>query len=389
MSETGFLRRLGRDLGAVWPSQEQNLILQAIFAPPQPALAAFATWRAALEIEQSFDHAVMRLLPLLYLRMQALGLEDPLMARLKGVYRRAWSDTHALFYGTAPALAALHAAGIETLLLKGAPMALCHYRNHGARPMADLDIAVHFADAQAALQALEGAGWQPDSPARPEELTFRHALSLRGPEGHEMDLHWHMLFESAGPLADAPFWANTQPLTFRDIPTLCLTPTLNLLHTLAHGLRPNAETPIRWIADAVTLLRDPTATIDWPLFCQTAGALGLNRRVLLALEYLQQNHGQEIPPVATQALRATRRTPAEALELAVMAPHKSWSRPAAFDRCLLLTAEFCRRAQPLPPLAALAMFPDFVRYRLGIASWRGAVRGGLRRAGQGLRQAFG
>ena len=385
MSEAGVLRRLTRKLGVVWPSREQGLVLQAIFAPPAAALAAFAAWQGGLEIDQPFDHAVMRLLPLLYLRLQKMGVQDPLMGRLKGVYRRVWSDTHTLFYSTAPALAALQAAGIETLLLKGAPMVLGHYRNFGARPMADLDIAVPFADAQAAFAALEQAGWRAAAPLSQDDLAFRHAMSFRGPDGHEVDLHWRMLFESGDAAADAPFWAHTQPLAFRELPTHGLRPTLNLLHTLAHGMRPNMESPVRWIADALTLLRDPEVAVDWPLFCETAVALGLNHRVLLALGCLQEGYGQEIPATACAALRTARRSLPEALELAAMAPRRHWPRPAMVDRGLLITAEFCRLTQRHAALAALAMLPEFVRYRLGIAAWPHPVR----RVKQGLRRVMG
>ena len=389
MSKPSLLQRLTRDLGVVWPSPEQDRVLQAIFAPPEQALAAFAAWRGELDIAHDFDRAVMRLLPLLYLRMLELGQQDPLMGRLKGVYRRAWSDTQAMFHGTAPALAALRAAGIDTMLLKGAPMVLFHYRNHGSRPMADLDIAVCFTDAEAAFRALAGAGWQAQTPITRDDLAFRHARPFRGPGGHEIDLHWHMLFETVCADADALFWHHVQPATLRDVATTCLTPTLTLLHTLAHGLRPNTETPVRWIADALTLLRDPTAPIDWPLFCQTAAALGLSYRMLLGLAYLRDHYGQDIPTATSQALGAARRGPAEALELAVITRRTGWHRPVAIDRGLLVTAEFCRLARQRSPLAAAAMLPDFVRYRLGIASWRGAAHGALRRINRRPRPASG
>ncbi len=389
MSATGLLQRLTRDLGVVWPSHEQDLILRAIFAPPQQALAAFAAWRGDVDVAQHFDRAVMRLLPLLYLRMLELGQQDPLMGRLKGVYRRAWSDTQALFHGTAPALAALRTAGIDTMLLKGAPMVLCHYRNHGSRPMADTDIAVRFGDAEAAFRALGGAGWQAETPVTRDDLAFRHAKPFRGPDGHEIDLHWHMLFESTGADADAPFWHHTQPATLRGVATACLTPALTLLHTLAHGLRPNTETPVRWIADALTVLRDPTAPIDWSLFCQTAAVLGLSHRMLLGLAYLRDHYGQVIPSAAIQALGRARRGPAEALELAVINRRTGWHRPVVLDRGLLVTAEFSRLARQKSPLAAVALLPDFVRYRLGIASWRGAVHGALRRVNRRPRPVSG
>ena len=173
MSNTTFRHRLIRELGTVWPNHEQQLVLQTIFAPPENARKAYIAWRSRLDIEQPFDSAVMRLLPLLYLRVLEIGLNDQLTGRLKGVYRRAWSDTHALFHGTAPALAALRGAGVDTMLLKGAQMVLCHYPNYGCRPMSDVDIAVRFEHVDAAIRALTLAGWTPMAPISRHDLAFR------------------------------------------------------------------------------------------------------------------------------------------------------------------------------------------------------------------------
>jgi Uncharacterised nucleotidyltransferase len=394
MSLATLKQRLTRDLGTIWPNDEQQLVLQAIFAQPDAARAAYLAWRNTLDIDGPFDGAVMRLLPLLYLRLRELDVNDQLTGRLKGVYRRAWSDTHALFHGVAPALAALHEAGIDTMLLKGAPMVLCHYRNYGCRPMSDVDIAVRFADAEAAIRALTLAGWTPSTgPISHGDLAFRHAAPFRGPHGHEIDLHWHMMFTNCSAEADAPFWDSPQPTVFRDIPTNAPAPALALLHTLEHGTQPNVETPIRWIADALTLLRDPQATIDWPLFCRTAALLGLSHRVLSALTYLHERLGADIDASVRQTLRAARRTPAEVLELAVMARRARRSRAVVVDRCLLIAAEMCRRARLRTAVTAPATIPEFIGYRLGIASWRSRLKVRLWRVKQslkqGLRQALG
>jgi hypothetical protein len=376
-------------LGTVWPNHEQQLVLQTVFAQPERAREAYVAWRSTLEIEQPFDSAVMRLLPLLYLRVLNISLTDPLTGRLKGVYRRAWSDTHALFHGTAPALSALRDAGIDTMLLKGAQMVLCHYRNYGCRPMSDVDIAVRFEDIEAAIHALTAAGWTSVAPIKRDDLAFRHAAPFRGPNGDEIDLHWHIMFTNCSAQADALFWQNRQPVVFRDIPTSAPVPTLALLHTLAHGLHPNIETPIRWIADALTLLRDPQAAIDWALFSRTAAMLGLSHRFLLSLTYLQECHDQEIDPTVLHTLAKARRTPAEVLELAVLARGVGSHGPAAVDRCLLILAEFFRLAQLRTGFAMMAMIPDFIRYRLGILSWHGWIRNRLWRMKQRLRQALG
>ncbi len=382
-------QRLTRQLGTVWPNHEQQLVLRTIFAPPERAREAYAAWRSTVQIEQPFDGAVMRLLPLLYLRTLEIGLNDPLTGRLKGVYRRAWSDTHALFHGTAPALLALRNAGIDTMLLKGAQMVLCHYRNYGSRPMSDIDIAVRFDDIEPAIRALTLAGWTSVAPINHDDLAFRHAAPFHGPDGHEIDLHWHIMFTNCSAQADVLFWRNRRPIMFRDISTSAPVPTLALLHTLAHGLQPNIETPIRWIADALTMLRDQQVAIDWPLFCRTAAMLGLSHRFLLSLTYLQECHGQEIDPTALRTLAKAPRTPAEVLELAVMSRRVRWRRPVAVDRCLLIVAEFFRLAHLRTGIAVMTMIPNFIRYRLGIVSWRGWLRNRLWRIKQGLKQAIG
>jgi hypothetical protein len=283
----------------------------------------------------------------------------------------------------------LRGAGVDTMLLKGAQMVLCHYPNYGCRPMSDVDIAVRFEHVDAAIRALTLAGWTPMAPISRHDLAFRHAAPFRGAEGHEIDLHWHIMFTNCSAPADLPFWANAQPITFRDTMTSVPGPTLALLHTLAHGLHPNIETPVRWIADALTLLRDPQATIDWPLFCRTAKMLGLSHRFLLSLTFLQECQGQHIERTVLQTLAQARRTPAEVLELAVMAPGAGRRRPAVVDRCLLIVAEFFRLAQLRTGTAVMAMIPDFIRYRLGIVSWRRWLRDRLWRVTRRLRQAAG
>ena len=386
MSLAIFKQRLTRELGTIWPDDEQQLVLQAIFAEPDKAREAYFAWRAMLDVDGPFDNAVMRLLPLLYTRLLQIGLNDPLTGRLKGVYRRAWSDTHTLFHRLAPAVSALHAAGIDTMLLKGAPMVLCHYRNYGSRPMSDVDIAVRSSDIEAAVRALALAGWTSSSPLGRDVLAYRHATPFRGPQGQEIDLHWHIMYTGCSAAADAPFWSTAQPATFRDIPTSVPSPALALLHTLEHGTQPNIETPIRWIADALTILRDPQTRIDWPLLCRTAAMLGLSHRVLLGLTYLQERHGQEIDGGALASLASARRTAAERFELAVTARRAGGRRPAAIDRCLLISAELCRLAHLRTDVAITTLIPEFIAYRLGIAPWRAWLRDRLWRIKQGLRQ---
>src|SRR5271170_4657022 len=148
-----------RPFASPFPNVAQTQVLTAIFAPAAEARSAFSGWRAGLDLRDHFDTEVFRLLPLLYLRLFELGIEDDLIPRLKGVYRHAWVRNAQLFYDTGKALAALGEAGIPTLVLKGAPLALVSYSKPAARPMGDLDVAVPKECRAEAVRVLRAEGW--------------------------------------------------------------------------------------------------------------------------------------------------------------------------------------------------------------------------------------
>ncbi len=77
--------------------EEQLLVLTAALSDGSRALAAFEKWRSGLDDSLKFDRENFRLLPLLYDNLVRCSCTHPLMARLKGVYRRSWVETHTLF----------------------------------------------------------------------------------------------------------------------------------------------------------------------------------------------------------------------------------------------------------------------------------------------------
>jgi hypothetical protein len=97
MSSTAKRDARDFDLPGLWPTEEQSLVLTAALADGNLALAAFEKWRSGLDDSLQFDREVFRLLPLLYDNLNRCGCKDPLMARLKGVYRMSWVETHTLF----------------------------------------------------------------------------------------------------------------------------------------------------------------------------------------------------------------------------------------------------------------------------------------------------
>jgi len=113
--------------------------------PAAAAQPAWQAWRAAVDPQQ-LDIGSHRLLPLLYHNLRALGVADPSLPYYKAVYRQTWYKNNTLFYQMAAVLTALQAAGLDTLVLKGTPLAIQYYQDIGLRPMGDFDLLVRTAD---------------------------------------------------------------------------------------------------------------------------------------------------------------------------------------------------------------------------------------------------
>lgn len=290
--------------GSPWPGEAQTLLLQAVVGPPDGVRDAFERWKALTDIEAPVDGGTYRLLPLLYTRLTALGFDDPLLGRLKGVYRRGWYANNLLFHRVAPAVAALEAAGIRTMVMKGVPIALGCYASHAARPMADLDVVVRSADMAAAQRILTELGWRAGSTHPEHEAPDQHAQDFHGPEGAEIDLHRHCLREAPSDAVDDWFWSDAQPLTFAGVTSVQPGPTQMLTHTVLHGLRSNLEPPIRWISDAAAILERHGGSIDWDGLVVFARAHHLCHRMALGLRHLVETFGQPVPERVIDQLEA-------------------------------------------------------------------------------------
>jgi hypothetical protein len=130
--------RLSPESGGFRPTARQELLLRAALLPTAEAGAAWSEWAAGPAMD-NLDEGSYRLLPLVYRNLKAQRIQHRLMGTLKGLYRRAWCENQLLFHRTVGVLESLRKAGIPTLLLKGAALALEYYKDLGARPMSDLD----------------------------------------------------------------------------------------------------------------------------------------------------------------------------------------------------------------------------------------------------------
>jgi hypothetical protein len=364
-----------------WPTPHERLLLEAALLDGDAARAAWQRWRSLADLD-ALDAGAQRLLPLLYRRLVALGVDDPELGRLKGVYRRSWYENQRLFHRAGAALTVLHGAGIETLVLKGAALSVGHYRDLGARPMEDADVLVPVERAAEAIAVLRDAGWTPESP-RPERLIgVRHAEPLSDPDGVSIDLHWHALSQPGG---DDALWAASVPARVGGADTRALGAADQLLHVCLHGAAweaparsfAQAVSHVRWVADATTVIRSE-AVLDWDRLLAAARARRLTATLASMLSYLREGFAPQVPEELVAALAAT---PTSRFER--FAQTAAMRRPSPL-RTLVIEADRYRRLRdlghrrpgsPPPPRS----FPAYVRDHRDFERYRDLGRHWLRR----------
>ena len=146
------------DPGHPLPNSNQLLLLKACLWPNNN-VAYFKSWAKYVDFENDVEWSSYRLLPLLYDKLKVELKDEPIGARLKGIYRKHWSATHILLNKALPALKALKQAKVRVLLLKGIPLGVQYYKNVALRPMADVDLMVPREERQKAAKVLISLGF--------------------------------------------------------------------------------------------------------------------------------------------------------------------------------------------------------------------------------------
>ncbi len=293
----------------LWMRREQQLLLQAALAEGERAAKAWDQWSSEFDIEQLGARS-QRLLPLLYRNMQRHGVKHPSVRMARGVHRLNWYKNHMLFRKLVPILRSFQDNGIETMLLKGAALTLLFYRDHGARPMSDLDLLVPKVHVRPAISLLRELGWMPKQVAlsRPFSDVFfsvRHAYAFNDANDGQIDLHWHVMKECCYPGADADFWQGSVPIVIEGVPTRALNPTDQLFHVCVDAV-PGNSVQARYAADAMVILVRSHAEIDWSRLVSQAQARHLVLRVRRVFNYLRQEFDAPIPsPVVRELQEST------------------------------------------------------------------------------------
>lgn len=301
--------------------RDRRLVLRAAFAPTAAARTAFGEWRAAGPPSlRDVSPSGRSLVPLLSARIGSLTESREDRCAALEAFREAWARNLGLVTAAGPAVEALGAAGIPVVLLKGAALAFGAYASPGLRPMSDVDLLVPARAAAGARRVVEEAGYVPVERHGEGFLDSVHGIAFRGPDGLEVDLHWHALLERPSEAADGLFFEDAAPLSLPGLAALAPTPESHLLLVAIHAWRWSVVPHFVGFADAVVLLgrSRPGRLVEMAAAARGLGLLAALARTLSVVEAalpgtvpapLAEAIDRETPSLADRFESALRRRP--------------------------------------------------------------------------------
>ncbi len=374
------------------PTADQEVLLRACLGSGERALDAWREWSSRVVLDD-IDNGSQRLVPLLYRNLVRLGVGQTEIGRYQGIYRKAWYENQLHLRDLRRVLAAMAAAGVECMVLKGIPLAVSYYEEIALRPMADLDILVHPSAATAAARALTDLGYSPaidtaaDLPV--DFVNSINAANFVADSRSDVDVHWRVFLDYWREDAEASFWEASETAQAGDTKFRTMNASDLLLHACVHGIAWNPTPPMRWVADAAMILRARGSDFDWKLASSRARVLGLALPFREALAYLETVIPDELTGVAYRAeVRALRSTRRERLHhrLAVSSPAKLW---VAEPLWYYYVRHFGPQSSSDGWWAAIRRFPRFLQVGWGLGRLRDVPRTALRKLWRRLRSVPG
>ena len=283
------------------PDEGRDALMSAALDPPDVALDSWRRWERS-GADARTDPVARRWLPLVGHNLRTAAVAPSARALFVEARRHAWASNLALRAAARPALESLAAAGIRTMLLKGAVLASPPYNEPGLRPIGDVDVLVEPVHARRATRILEESGWVAWRGYSERDLLLAHGLDLQKPPHGALDVHWYLLAECCWAGADVGVWQRAQPMTSVTSTTVVPAPADLLLHVCVHGQRWSPVHAGHWVADAVRVIQTSGERLDWDVVIAEAARRRLGLQMTHALRVVRDRGHVDVPQAVIDML---------------------------------------------------------------------------------------
>jgi len=254
-----------------FPNKEELFFLSLLLSDDDNFPVLYEEWKNKVVLDD-IDYATLRLLPLLYLRLQKFNFKDETTAKIRGVYKLTWVKNQLLISAIEQVVPVLETQGISVLMLKGVPLLMSVYKDVGARFLGDADILIPPGNIKKVLKIMSDAGWKLEGSRNPKYDNFSEeslqratkAANFINEQEVKLDIHWRLFRfskDGGGVFAFDDLWSRSTTINFKNQKYNILSPEDMLMHVIIHGAGGNTHRPFRWVADAVAIIK--ALDIDW------------------------------------------------------------------------------------------------------------------------------
>lgn len=338
-------------VSTILPSPTATSLLQSALWKAPKLQRAWDDWQrsvgSAPEFLKADGSGLKRLLPLLQHNLQKEGIVlSPEVGSILRAARAREELRYASFrrFGGA-GIESIQAAGIETLILKGAASAAQYYPHPSIRHCHDIDLLIHKEDQDRIISATIPAGFQHSGPA-----TESGGVRLTHGSGLSIECHTSLFKVPYYPATTEPLWNRSQASEVLSHSCRIPAATDMLAHLCGHAPWNPRRQSMNWIADAYLLLA--SGEFPWPPFLSTIHEWQIDLPAYAILRYLTKVLHSPIPESALAELRnAAARTDGLRKHAAIQGVRSSGNRLSELfrsaswpSRCALLRFKFLERS---------------------------------------------
>jgi hypothetical protein len=153
------------------------------------------------------------------------------------------------------------------------------------------------------MELMMGLGWRPPRPRPATVVGVLYAEHFKDEDGKGIDLHWHGLMRRQ---PDDDLWAGAVPLGLGSARTMAPDPAARLMGVCVHGAESGFPPPIRWVADAATIVAG--GEVDWSALVERARRRQVTLLLARTLDYVRERYGAAVPEDVVEALATAPRS---------------------------------------------------------------------------------
>lgn len=281
-------------------SEEQMLLLRALSATGELAVAAFLEWRARVPLND-IDNSAFRIISLLVNLVRREGLNDADILRLKGIERHIWAANTLKLRQLFHALDILERAKVRPMLLKGAALMARMPAIAAKRIVGDYDILIEDAAVERAKTHLINAGYwmvgfsfdDLDGELQRSPTAGVPIASIGG--AGEIDLHWRSLPNIFDPDLTRTLFEAGEQHAIQGRAVLVPTLTHHLFLTLARCQPWDQHECFTRLIEGYFLLVDSISHVDWNELSTLVRKHGLEASAVVFLDILQKECRVKVP----------------------------------------------------------------------------------------------